>query len=60
MADRRSPLMTFVLTLLVLWLVFVVLGMVLKGLFYLTVLGLVLAVMTIAWGAFRAGRRSSR
>jgi hypothetical protein len=58
MARRRSPFTTFVLALLVVWLIFVVLGLVLKGLFLLFVLGLVLVFVTGAWSAFRAGRRT--
>lgn len=40
----------FILFLLLVWLALTVLGMVLKGLFWLTVLGIVLFLATAAWG----------
>jgi LPXTG-motif cell wall-anchored protein len=39
-----------VITLLVIWLIFVVLGAVLEGLFWLTVVGIVLFLATGAYG----------
>ncbi|TQN33192.1 hypothetical protein FHX37_3194 [Haloactinospora alba] len=39
-----------ILLLLLVWLALTVLGMVLKGLFWLTVLGVVLFLATAAWG----------
>ncbi|MEX1037353.1 MAG: LPXTG cell wall anchor domain-containing protein [Acidimicrobiia bacterium] len=39
-----------ILTLLVIWLIFVVLGAVLEGLFWLTVVGIVLFLATGAYG----------
>lgn len=36
--------------LLVLWLVFVIVGLVVKGLFWLAIIGVVLLVATAAWG----------
>lgn len=39
-----------ILTLLVIWLIFVVLGAVLEGLFWLTVVGIVLFLATVAYG----------
>lgn len=39
-----------VLLLLVVWLVLAVLGLIIKGLLWLTVIGLVLFLVTSAWG----------
>ncbi|MEA1798322.1 MULTISPECIES: hypothetical protein [Rhodococcus] len=36
--------------LLVLWLVFVIVGLVVKGLFWLAIIGVVLLVATAVWG----------
>ncbi|SHF82754.1 hypothetical protein SAMN05443575_1005 [Jatrophihabitans endophyticus] len=58
--SQRSPLLTVVLVLLVAWLVLAVLGLLIKGLFVLFVVGVVLVVATLGWGAFKAGRNSGR
>lgn len=57
---QRSQLLTFVLLLLVAWLVLAIIGLLIKGLFYLFVIGLILVVVTAVWGIYRAGRRSVR
>lgn len=57
---QRNPLLTVVLALLVLWLVLAVIGLLIKGLFYLFMIGVIAIVATLAWGAFTAGRRSAR
>lgn len=57
---RRNPLLTAVLVLVVLWLALSVIGLVIKGLFYLFVIGLLLVVGTVVYGAYGAGRRSRR
>ncbi len=57
---RRRPLLTFVLVLLVAWLVVSLIGLLIKGLFYLFVIGVIAVVLTLGWGAFQAGRRSGR
>jgi hypothetical protein len=44
--------------LLLLWVVFAVLGLVIKGLFWLFVIGLVLFLVTGALGVLRRGRSS--
>jgi hypothetical protein len=44
--------------LLLLWVVFVVVGLVIKGLFWLFVVGLVLFLVTGAMGMLRRGRSS--
>lgn len=44
---------TIIVVLLVLWLVFGVLGFVIKGLFWLGVIGVVLFLATAAWGAMK-------
>ncbi|WP_433662601.1 hypothetical protein ACQPW1_10900 [Nocardia sp. CA-128927] len=49
-------MLTLIAILLVVWLVLAVLGFVVKGLFWLAVVGLVLFVATAAWGAI--SRRS--
>ncbi|MFK5634990.1 MULTISPECIES: hypothetical protein [unclassified Ornithinimicrobium] len=41
---------TLIITLLILWLVFAVLGAVLEGLFWLLVIGVVAFLATAAWG----------
>lgn len=42
-----------IIALLVLWLVVSVLGFVIKGLFWLAVIGIVLFLATAAWGALK-------
>jgi len=43
--------------LLIVWLAFVVLGFVIKGLFWLAIIGVVLFLVTGAFGGRRIGRR---
>lgn len=59
--DRRSvgPMLAFLGVLLVIWLVFAVLGFVIKGLFWLAIIGIVLFLGTVAYGAVR-GRSGVR
>lgn len=60
MAGRRNPFLTAVLVLIALWVVMSVIGLLIKGLFYLFVIGLLLVVGTLLYGAYGAGRRSRR
>jgi hypothetical protein len=57
MANRRNPFVVFVGGLVALWLLISLLGVLVRGLFYLTVLGVVLLVLTAMYGAYKAGRR---
>ena len=50
----------FIIFLLVLWLVFAVLGFVIKGLFWLAVIGIVLFVATVIVGYIRRGGSRSK
>lgn len=47
---------TLILVLLALWLVFAVLGAVLEGLFWLTIIGLVAFAATATWGWLKLRR----
>jgi hypothetical protein len=49
----RGNLIKIVAVLLVVWLVLAILGAVIKGLFWLTVVAAVLFVATAAWGYLR-------
>ena len=51
------PLLVLVGVLVVLWLVVAIIGAVLKGLFWLLMVGLVLSLLTAAWGWARRGAR---
>ncbi|WP_405164665.1 hypothetical protein OG203_05995 [Nocardia sp. NBC_01499] len=44
-------MLTLIAILLVIWLVLAVLGFVIKGLFWLAIIGIVLFLGTAAWGA---------
>ena len=46
-------MLAFLGVLLVIWLVLAVLGFVIKGLFWLAVIGIVLFLATVAYGALR-------
>jgi hypothetical protein len=48
--------MGFLLVLLVIWLAVVVLGVLIKGLFWLAVFGVLLLIGTAAYAAFTRGR----
>jgi hypothetical protein len=53
-------LLAFLAVLLLIWLAFMVLGAVIKGLFWLIIVGAVLFVATAAYGWVRQKARSSR
>lgn len=44
------PMATFIIVLLIIWLVLAVLGAVLEGLFWLTIVAVVLLIGTAIWG----------
>jgi len=52
-------LLAFLAVLLLIWLVFIVLGAVIKGLFWLIIVGAVLFVATAAYGWVKQKARSS-
>ncbi len=52
--------MGLIIGLLILWLLFSVLGFVVKGLFWLAIIGLVLFVATIAYGFVKGLFKSNR
>ena len=52
--------MTLLVVLLVVWLVLAVLGFVIKGLFWLAIIGIVLFLATAIWGWFRRSALSGR
>jgi hypothetical protein len=54
---RGAVLLLIIIAALVIWLVLAVLGLVIKGLFWLAIIGIVLFVVTAAFGA---ARRSSQ
>lgn len=45
-----TDMLTFIVVLLIIWLVFTVLGFVIEGLFWLAVIGIVLFLATAAYG----------
>lgn len=49
--------MGILVALLVIWLVIAVLGFVIKGIFWLAIIGIVLFVVTAAWGAMKRRTR---
>ncbi|MEO7123550.1 MAG: hypothetical protein ABI400_10640 [Lacisediminihabitans sp.] len=51
-------MLTLVIVLLIIWLVLGILGFVIKGLFWLAIIGIVLFVVTALWGYIRRGSRS--
>jgi hypothetical protein len=51
--------MRFILLLLVLWLIFAILGFIIKGLVWLAVLGIVLFIATAVVGAMRRAKTGS-
>lgn len=56
--ERRStvnPMLRLIVVLLVVWLVLAMLGLIIKGLFWLAVLGLILFAVTAVAGFFRRG-----
>jgi len=56
--EREVPMLALIVVLLLLWLALAVLGAVIEGLFWLTIVGVVLFVGTAAYVAIK--RRSSR
>ena len=48
---------TLIVVLLVVWLILAVLGFVIHGLFWLAIIGIVLFVVTAAWGAMKRRTR---
>ncbi len=50
---RTASMGTIIIVLLVLWLVFGVLGFVIKGLIWLGIIGIVLFIGTAVWGAMK-------
>jgi Na+-driven multidrug efflux pump len=59
MSPTYAGLMTLLVVLLVVWLVLAILGFVIKGLFWLAIIGLVLFVATAIWGWLRRSSLSS-
>jgi uncharacterized membrane protein len=55
---KEAVMLGVIAVLLLLWVVFAVLGLVIKGLFWLFVIGLVLFLVTGALGVLRRGRSS--
>ncbi len=51
-------MLTLVIILLIIWLVFAILGFVIKSLFWLAIVGIILFVITALWGYIRRGTRS--
>jgi len=56
--EREVPMLALIVVLLLLWLALAVLGAVIEGLFWLTIVGVVLFVGTAAYVAIK--RRTSR
>lgn len=53
---RRSPWLTLLVALLVLWVVLALIGLLVKGLFWLLVIGVVLFALTALFGGARSRR----
>ena len=51
-------MLSLVIILLIIWLVFAILGFVIKSLLWLAIVGIILFVITALWGFIRRGGRT--